>query len=129
MAQVAGAALAAAVARWIRAANLLRKSALEAQVVSTGGHEPGLAGDWRAAGLLKVFWWLPLARHFRQSQRFSGPACALEMASNGDVLTMLLLTALVGKQPESAPEIGFFSAPVDRETSVRWRRSASNSMT
>jgi hypothetical protein len=30
------------------------------------------------------------------------------MASNGDVLMMLLLTALVGKQPESAPEIGFF---------------------
>jgi hypothetical protein len=57
------------------------------------------------------------------------PTCALEMASNGDVLTMLLLTALVGKQPESAPEIGFFSAPVDRETSVRWRLSTSISMT
>jgi len=44
---------------------------------------------------------------------------ALEMPSNGDVLMMLLLTALAGKQPESAPENGLFSAPVDRETSVR----------
>jgi hypothetical protein len=51
------------------------------------------------------------------------------MASNGDVLMLLLLTALAGKQPESAPEIGFFSAPVDRETSVRWARSGSISMT
>jgi hypothetical protein len=82
--------------------------------VSTGGHELGLAG-LRAAGLLKVFWWLPLARQFPQSQRFSGPGGALEMPSNGDVLMMLLLTALVGKQPGNAPEIGFFSAPVDRE--------------
>jgi hypothetical protein len=51
------------------------------------------------------------------------------MASNGDVLMLLLLTALAGKQPESAPEIGFFSAPVDQETSVRWARSGSISMT
>src|SRR5882757_4674777 len=43
------------------------------------------------------------------------------MPSNGDVLMMLLLTALAGKQPESVPEIGFFSAHVDRETSVRCR--------
>ncbi len=42
------------------------------------------------------------------------------MPNNGDVLMMLLLTALAGKQPESVPEIGFFSALVDRETSVRW---------
>jgi len=51
------------------------------------------------------------------------------MASNGDVLRMLLLTALAEKQPESAPEIVFFSAPVDRENSVRWGRIASISMT
>jgi hypothetical protein len=76
-----------------------------------------------------VFRWLPLARQFPQSQRFSGPGGAQEMASNGDVLMMLPLTALAGKQPESAPEIGFFSAPVDREISVRWRRSASISIT
>jgi hypothetical protein len=68
-----------------------------------------------------------LFRHFPESQRFSGPAGALEIASNGDVLMMLLLTALAGKQPESAPEMGFFSAPVDREISVRWGRSASRS--
>jgi hypothetical protein len=70
-----------------------------------------------------------LVRQFPQSQRFSGPGGVLEMPSNGDVLMMLLLTALAGKQPESAPEIGFFSAPVDRETSVRWGRSASISIT
>jgi hypothetical protein len=50
------------------------------------------------------------------------------MASNGGVLMLLLLTELSGKQPESAAEIGFFSAPVDREISVRLGRSASNSM-
>jgi len=76
-----------------------------------------------------VFPGLPLARQFPQSQRFSGPGGALEMPNNGDVLMMLLLTALAGKQPESAPEIGFFSALVDRETSVRWGRSASISIT
>jgi hypothetical protein len=32
---------------------------------------------------------------------------------------LLLWTALARKEPEDAPEIGFFSAPVDRETSVR----------
>jgi hypothetical protein len=51
------------------------------------------------------------------------------MTSNGDGLMMLLLTALAGKQPESAREIGFFSALVDRETSVRWAWIASISMT
>jgi hypothetical protein len=76
----------------------------------------------------RMFESLPL-RQFPQSQRFSGPGGALEMPSNGDVLMMLLLTALAGKQPESAPEIGFFSAPIDRETSVRWGRSASISIT
>jgi hypothetical protein len=50
---------------------------------------------------------------------------ALEMPSNGDVLVMVLLTALTSKKPESIPEIGFFSAPVDREISVRSGRSAS----
>jgi hypothetical protein len=50
------------------------------------------------------------------------------MASNGDVLLLLLLTALSGKQPKCAAEIEFFSAPVDREISVRLRRSASISM-
>jgi hypothetical protein len=39
--------------------------------------------------------------------RFSGPGGALEMPSDGDVSMLLLLTALAGKQPESAPEIGF----------------------
>ena len=39
------------------------------------------------------------------------------------------LTALAEKQPESAPEIVFFSAPVDRETSVRWRRGPYTLMT
>jgi hypothetical protein len=44
------------------------------------------------------------------------------MASNGDVLMMLLLTALAEKQPESAPEIVFFSAPVDERLRYGWRR-------
>jgi hypothetical protein len=78
---------------------------------------------------LMFFRGLLLARQFPQSQRFSGPVGALEMLSNGDVLVMVLLTALAGKQPESAPEIGFFSAPEDRATSVRWGRSASISIT
>jgi hypothetical protein len=47
----------------------------------------------------------PILRQFPQSQRFSGPDAALQMPSNGDVLVMLLR----GKQPGSAPEIGFFS--------------------
>jgi hypothetical protein len=66
-----------------------------------------------------------MARQFSQSQRFSGRVGALEMPSNDDVLVMVLLTALAGKKPESVPEIGFFSAPVDRETSVRSGRSTS----
>jgi hypothetical protein len=41
------------------------------------------------------------------------PGGALEMPSNGDVLMMLLLTALAGKQPQNALEIQFFSTPVD----------------
>ena len=53
----------------------------------------------------------------------------LKMASNCDVLMLLLLTALSAKQPESAAEIGFFSGAVDREISVRLGRSASSSMT
>jgi hypothetical protein len=70
----------------------------------------------------------PLSQ-FPQSQQFSGQAGAQEMASYGDGLMMLLLTALAGKQPENAPESGFFSASMDRETSVRWARSASISIT
>jgi hypothetical protein len=61
-----------------------------------------------------------LPRQFPESQRFSGSVGALEMLGNGDVLMMLLWTALPRKEPEDAPEIGFFSALVDRETSVRW---------
>jgi hypothetical protein len=38
------------------------------------------------------------------------PARALETASDGGVLTMLLLTALVGEQPESAIDRIFLSA-------------------
>jgi hypothetical protein len=51
------------------------------------------------------------------------------MASNGDVLMILVLTALLRKSPKIAAEIEFFSAPVDREISVRWERVASLSMT
>jgi hypothetical protein len=41
------------------------------------------------------------------------------MASDGDVLMMLLLTASAWKELQSAPEIEFLSEPVDRDTSVR----------
>jgi hypothetical protein len=53
---------------------------------------------------------------------------SVKIASNGDVLTMLLLTELSGKPPIHAAEIEFFSARVDPENSVRLGRSASSSV-
>jgi hypothetical protein len=70
-----------------------------------------------------------LARRFRQSQRFSGLVAALKLAKHGDVLMAMLLTASSGKELKAAPEIEFFSADVDRETSVRWGWIGSISMT
>jgi hypothetical protein len=53
----------------------------------------------------------------------------LKLAKHGDVLMAMLLTASFGKEPKAAPEIEFFSADVDRETSVRWGWIGSISMT
>jgi hypothetical protein len=64
---------------------------------------------------MPVFRWLPLARQFPPIATISGRVGALEMPSNRDVLVMVLLTVLAAKPPESAPEIGLSSAPVDRE--------------
>jgi hypothetical protein len=52
----------------------------------------------------------------------------LELAKHGDDVTPVLWTALRAEEPKAAPEIEFFSTPVDRENSVRWGRIAFVSM-
>jgi hypothetical protein len=70
-----------------------------------------------------------LARQLPRSQRFSGLAAALKLAKYGNDLMSGLWTELSAKEPESPPEIEFFSARVDRETSVRLMRIPCISMT
>ena len=77
----------------------------------------------------KVFRWLPLVRQLPRSQRFSGLIAALKLAKHGNDLTSVLLTAFAARELESPPESEFFSARVDRETSVRLIRIPCISMT